>query len=131
MSCSRFAVATVAFVAAVAALPGCAASSSARAPAPPPCASATVIDAHAAFPSSHAHTALSAADSVIRSCRRDTQATPVVFEATLQFEPSGRVRKVAIAPAGPVSDCVRSELTQLEIPKFDGAPVEVQMLVTL
>lgn len=131
MSCSRLAVITVAFVGVLAALPGCAGRPAPASAPLPSCTSATVIEPHAAFPSRHAHTALAAADSMLRACRRDANATPVVFEATLEFESSGRVRNVAIAPAGPVSDCVRSELTQLAIPIFDGAPVEVRMQVTL
>ena len=136
MTCSRFALPIVAFSVGLALLLGCTGGSSGRAASAPPTASsagasAVIVDAHPAFPTADAHTALSAAGPVLRSCRRNTHATPVVFEATLEFDPSGKVSKAAVAPGGPVSDCVRSELTQIEIPKFEGAPVEVQMQVTL
>ena len=134
MTCSRFGLPVVAFSVGLALLSGCTGGSSGRA-APPSAsgsgASAVIVDAHPAFPAADAHTALSAAGPVLRSCRRNTHATPVVFEATLEFDSSGKVSKAAVAPGGPVSDCVRSELTQIEIPKFEGEPVEVQMQVTL
>ncbi len=78
-----------------------------------------------------AQTALSAARPGLRGCRRNPHATPVVFDATLEFETSGKVSRVLIAPAGPVADCVRSDLTQVEIPKFEGGPLEVAMQITL
>ena len=107
MWCSRFALLT-----GLAVLAGCASPPAAVAP----------IDAQ---------TALAAARPGLRACRRNHSATPVVFDATLEFEPSGKVSRVLIAPGGPVADCVRSDLTQVEIPKFEGAPLEVEMQITL
>lgn len=122
MWCSRIVVVTgFAFLA------GCA-----SAPAPALAApEQTVTSSSLALSQVDAKTALSAARPNLRSCRRNHGATPVVFDATLKFEPSGKVSRVLIAPAGPVADCVRADLTQVEIPSFDGAPVEVEMQITL
>jgi len=123
MSCSRFGLLT-----AFAFFTGCAAP---VASIPPTGAVMPVSTDSTAFPREDAQTALSAARPGLRACRRNPGATPVVFEATLEFEPSGKVGRVLIAPGGPVADCVRSDLTQVEIRKFDGPPMEVQMQVTL
>jgi len=121
MLCSRFALlSSFAFFAGCASVP---------APAAPK-AEQTVTASSLAL-SQTEQTALSAARPRLRACRRNHSATPVVFDATLEFDPSGKVSRVRIAPGGPVADCVRSDLTQVEIPKFDGAPVEVEMQITL
>ena len=121
MWCSRFALLT-----GIALLAGCASAPATAAPRAPEqvvtSSSLTQVDAQ---------TALSAARPGLRACRRNHGATPVVFDATLEFEPSGKVSRVLIAPAGPVADCVRSDLTQVEIPKFEGGPLEVEMQITL
>ena len=119
MWCSRFALLT-----SFALFAGCA-----RAPAPL-MAEQTVTSSSLALSQNEVQ-ALSAARLGLRACRRNHGATPVVFDATLEFDPSGKVSRVRIAPGGPVADCVRSDLTQVEIPKFDGAPVEVEMQITL
>ena len=122
MSCSRLGVLIgFAFFA------GCAASPSRVSPVVSPGA----ISSSTAFPREDAQTALSAARPGLRGCRRNAGATAVVFEATLEFEPTGKVGRVLIAPGGPVADCVRSDLTQVEIRKFDGPPMEVEMQLTL
>jgi len=120
MCCSRFVLLTgfVLFA-------GCANAPAPMAPAQ------TVTSSSLARSQVDAKTALSAARPGLRACRRNHGATPVVFDATLEFEPSGKVSRVLIAPGGPVADCVRSDLTQVEIPRFDGAPVEVEMQITL
>jgi hypothetical protein len=127
MSCSRFGLLAVLVFST-----GCAASASAVPSSPVASAAVTAsAPAGSTFPHADAQTALAAARPALRACRRNLGATPVVFDATLEFEPSGKVRRVLIAPGGPVADCVRSDLTQVEIPKFDGPNVEVQMTVTL
>lgn len=123
MTCSRFGL-LIAFAFST----GCAASASPVATIP---STAAVISDSTAFPREDAQTALSAARPGLRACRRNPGATPVVFEATLEFEPSGKVGRVLIAPGGPVADCVRSDLTQVEIRKFDGPPMKLEMQVTL
>ena len=128
MSCSRLAV-LIAFAFSA----GCAVSAPPAASSSPSITAATSPSARGAtsLPRDDAHSALSAPRPGLRACRRNVGATPVVFEATLEFEPSGKVSRVLIAPGGPVADCVRSDLTQVEIPKFDGPPMEVEMQVTL
>jgi hypothetical protein len=121
MSCSRLGL-----LAAFVFFTGCAAPAPATSAVTPASASAST-----SLPRVDAQTALSAARPGLRACRRNIHATPVVFEATLEFEPSGKVGRVLIEPAGPVADCVRSDLAQVEIPKFDGPPMEVEMQLTL
>ena len=121
MSCSRFGLLMgFAFFA------GCAST-----PAGARGTSPGVASASTAFPRADAETALSAVRPGLRGCRRNPGASAVVFEATLEFEPSGKVGRVVIAPSGPVADCVRSDLAQVEIRSFDGPPIEVEMQLTL
>ncbi len=126
MSCSRFGC--VALLTTFASLTGCAGAPASSRPSP---STAALLAGPTPFPQEDAETALSAVRPGLRTCRRNAGSTPVVFEAKLEFEPSGKVGRVLIAPGGPVADCVRSDLTQVEIPKFDGPPVEIQMEVTL
>lgn len=123
MSCSRLSL-----LALLSFFTGCA-----SAPASPAASASDVTSASAttASPREDAQTALRAARPALRACRRSTQGMPVMFEATLEFEPSGKVSRVTIEPAGPVADCVRSDLTQVEIRSFEGPPLEVQIQVTL
>lgn len=121
--CSRIALLT-----GVALLAGCASAPPTAAPKAP---EQVVTSSSLTLSHTDAQTALSAARPGLRACRRNHGATPVVFDATLEFEPSGKVSRVLIAPAGPVADCVRSDLTQVEIPKFEGGPLEVEMQITL
>lgn len=82
------------------------------------------------FPHDDARTAISAARRGLLACRRD--APPTVLHATLEFAPDGRVQRVGLAPAGgPVAACVREDLARIEIPRFDGPPVSMQVKVDL
>jgi len=82
------------------------------------------------FPHDDAKTALAAASRGLKACR--TGAAPVEVDATLEFAPSGKVKKLKVAPAtGPLADCVRADLRQIEIPEFVGPPVAVDLKTTL
>ena len=81
------------------------------------------------FPREDALTALSAAEAGLKACRR---GGAVAIDATVEFAPSGKVQKLKVAPStGPVAECVRADLTQIEIPRFVGPPVAMQMRVEL
>jgi len=82
------------------------------------------------FPHDDARTALAVAKRGLKACR--TGDAPVAVDATIEFGPSGRVQKMKVAPGeGPVADCVRADLKQIEIPAFDGPPVALEIKVTL
>jgi len=91
----------------------------------------TDAPAHArAFPREDARTALAAARRGLLACRQ--AETPASLAATLEFSPSGRVQRVDVDPAdGPLADCIRADLKEVEIPRFDGPPVEMQLRVEL
>ncbi len=83
------------------------------------------------FPRDDAKTALRAAQGGLRSCRAiASDFSPL--EATLRFEPSGKVSRVDVAPPtanAETASCVRSRLAEISIPKFTGDPVIVKMPV--
>lgn len=82
------------------------------------------------FPHDDARTALAAASRGLKACR--TGDAPIAIDATVEFGPSGKVQKMKVAPGeGPVADCVRADLRQVEIPGFEGPPVAMQVKVTL
>lgn len=82
------------------------------------------------FPSDDAKTALAAASRGLKACR--TGSAPVEVDATIEFAPDGKVKKLKVAPSsGPVADCVRADLAQVEIPRFEGPPVAVDLKTTL
>lgn len=82
------------------------------------------------FPSDDARTALAAATDGLKACRKGGDA--VVVDATVEFAPSGRVRTLKVDPAhGPVAECVRADLVQIQIPRFDGPPVAMDLKTTL
>lgn len=82
------------------------------------------------FPHDDVRTALAAASRGLKACR--TGDAPVEVDATLEFAPNGKVKKLKIAPAtGPLAECVRADLAQVEIPEFVGPPVAVDLKTTL
>ncbi|MBX3209325.1 MAG: hypothetical protein KF764_30105 [Labilithrix sp.] len=83
-----------------------------------------------AFPQDEARTALRAAEGGLRSC--NDGAVPRSLEATIRFEPSGKVSDVDVAPADDrAASCVRSRLRDVSVVPFTGEPVTVRVSVTL
>jgi hypothetical protein len=57
---------------------------------------------------------------------------PRPFEATLRFDPSGRVGKVDVSPPdGRVASCIRSRLGEVTLRSFEGDPVTARMAFEL
>jgi hypothetical protein len=93
-------------------------------------ARAAKVDAPAptAFPRDDLKTALRAASRSVRACRTDSG--PDEIDATMRFEPTGRVASVDLGPAaGVVAACVKKELSELALMRFDGPAVEVKVRV--
>lgn len=80
------------------------------------------------FPAEDARTALNAAARGLRSCR--VERGPQAIDATLRFEPSGRVSKVEVTPATePVAACVRMKLAEVTVMPFEGEAVTMSTKV--
>lgn len=90
----------------------------------------TSSKATSTFPHDDAKTALAAASRGLKACR--TGSRPIEIDATLEFSPDGKVKKLKVAPStGPVAECVRADLAQVAIPSFEGPPVAVDLKTTL
>src|SRR5690606_29477380 len=76
----------------------------------------TAADARA-FPADDAGSALNAASGGLRSCLGEGGSS--TRDAAVRFEPSGRVSKVDVTPAGdPAATCVRSKLSEVAVLPF-------------
>jgi hypothetical protein len=83
-----------------------------------------------AFPEQDARTALNAASPGLKSCRDDEG--PSAFDASVKFEPSGKVGAVDVKPAAePVATCVRERLAEVAVMPFSGAPVTMSMRIQM
>ena len=100
------------------------------APAESPTSRAETTSAETrAFPKDDARTALNAAARGLKSCDGDAST---VIDASLEFEPSGKVGSVEVRPAEePVASCVRTKLAEVAVMPFDGEPVKMTMRVRL
>lgn len=117
----RFAAPLVLF-----ALVGC--HSGGEAQAPSSRAETTAADAPSASPEQDARTALNAAAPGLKSCLKGSEASSI--DATIKFEPSGKVGAVDVKPAvEPVASCVRSKLADVAVMPFSGAPVTISMRI--
>jgi hypothetical protein len=83
-----------------------------------------------AFPTEDARTALNAASPGLKSCRHD--GGPSSLDASVKFEPSGKVGAVDVKPAAePVASCVRERLAEVCVMPFSGAPVTMSMRIQM
>ena len=83
-----------------------------------------------AFPADDARTALNAASRGLKSCR--DEGSPPTIDASVKFEPSGKVSAVDVKPAEePVASCIRMKLAEVAVMPFDGEPVTMSMRVRL
>jgi hypothetical protein len=115
-------------IAALALLVGCHSGTAAEAPSSSR-AETTSADSNA-FPADDARTALNAASRGLRSCR--VEGGPSTVDASLRFEPNGRVSKVDVTPATePVAACVKAKLADVSVMPFDGDAVTMAMMVRL
>ena len=92
-------------------------------------AETTGADSHG-FHEHDARTALNAASRGLRSCR--AEGGPSTVDATVKFEPSGKVSKIDVTPASePVASCVKTKLAEVSVLPFDGEPITMAMMVRL
>lgn len=114
-------------VAALGVLAACHSGGEARAPTAR--TETTAADARP-FPADDARTALHAAAPGLRACRTD--AGPSKLDATVRFDPNGKVSKVDVTPeAEPAASCVKKKLAEVAVMPFDGAPVTMTTRVAL
>lgn len=114
-------------VAALGVLAACRSGGEARAPTSR--AETTSADSRS-FPAEDARTALNAASRGLRSCR--AEGGPSTVDATVMFDPNGKVSKVDVTPASePVASCVKTKLAEVSVLPFEGDPVTMAMMVRL
>lgn len=83
-----------------------------------------------AFPADDARTALNAASRGLRSCR--VEGGPSTVDASLRFEPNGRVSKVEVTPPSePVAACIKAKLAEVSVMPFEGGAVTMPIMVRL
>jgi hypothetical protein len=82
------------------------------------------------FPEADARTAIAAATHGLKTCK--TPDGPQEMDATLRFEPTGKVSNVELAPFDPdVSPCVKKRLAEVEVRPFQGEAKSLRTRVKL